>query len=434
MSLRIAMISDHASPLAAAGGVDSGGQNIYVAQVARHLARQGHAVDVFTRRDDPALPEVLQWADGVRVVHVPAGPAHAVRKEELLPYMAEFGDYLTRFCARQHYDLVHAHFFMSGLVALRLKEVLGLPVVITFHALGRVRRLHQGEADAFPAGREAIEEDLVRRADRVIAECPQDRLDLTQLYHADPARVRVIPCGYDPEELWPVERGVARRLLGLGGDAFVALQLGRLVPRKGVDNAIRGVAVLRDRHDLDAQLWVVGGETHRPDERATPEIGHLRQLARREGVADRVLFLGRRGRSVLRYYYSAADVFVTTPWYEPFGITPLEAMACGTPVVGSRVGGIQFSVPDGKAGFLVPADDPAALADRLACLQRDPGLRARMSRAALDRVRRHFTWEGVAEHVAALYADTVRAAPIVAPARPSVRPASAQPTLSLSLP
>src|SRR5262249_43770044 len=153
---------------------------------------------------------------------------------------------------------------------------------------------------------------------------------------------------------------------GLHPDEPLILQLGRMVRRKGVENVIRGFACLLRRHGISARLLIVGGETSEPDPAATPEIGRLMSVAREEGVEGLVLFVGRRDREMLKYYYSAADVFVTTPWYEPFGITPVEAMACGTPVVGANVGGIKFTVRDGEAGYLVPPEDPEALAERLA--------------------------------------------------------------------
>ncbi|MDQ3871936.1 MAG: glycosyltransferase, partial [Chloroflexota bacterium] len=191
MSRRVAMISEHASPLAVLGGVDSGGQNVYVGKLAQNLAAMGYQVDIFTRRDNQLLPETLEWLDGVRVVHVPAGPPSFVRKEELLPHISAFTDFVVRFCRRQRprYDICHANFWMSGLVATELKRALGLPFVVTFHALGRVRRLHQRAADEFPDERMAIEDRIVAEADHIIAECPQDEDDLIRLYNAPPARV-----------------------------------------------------------------------------------------------------------------------------------------------------------------------------------------------------------------------------------------------------
>src|SRR5947209_9014161 len=176
MTKRVALLSEHASPLGILGGVDSGGQNVYVGQLAKHLAVLGYEVDVFTRRDSERLPEIAEWVNGIRIIHVPAGPAAYVRKEDLLPYMGAFADYLLRFCKcqRESYDLVHANFWMSGLVAADLKRSLGTPFVITFHALGRVRRQHQREADQFPDVRFEVEDRIVAEADRILAECPQD--------------------------------------------------------------------------------------------------------------------------------------------------------------------------------------------------------------------------------------------------------------------
>lgn len=411
--MNIALISEHASPLAALGGVDSGGQNVYVAQVARQLARIGHQVDVYTRRDSYALPSAVPLAPRLKVIHVPAGPPRHVAKEQLLPHMDEFAARLARHCAPAaagappRYDLAHANFFMSGLAALRLREALGIPFVITFHALGKVRRLHQGAADGFPQERLAIEETLVAAADRVIAECPQDKADLVQLYGADPARVDVVPCGFDPQELGPGGREL-RRQLGLADEEFVVLQLGRLVPRKGIDNVIRAIGELKRRHGIAARLLVVGGESEQPDAAATPEIGRLAAIAADEGVASQVVFTGRRPRQLLRGFYCAADVFVTTPWYEPFGITPLEAMACGCPVIGSAVGGIRYSVVDEVTGYLVPPRDPVQLAERLARLRHNPLLAQALGRAGLRRVRATFTWGRVCGQLARVYAAAAR--------------------------
>jgi D-inositol-3-phosphate glycosyltransferase len=400
----IALISEHASPLAVVGGIDAGGQNIYVAQIASELGRLGYSVDVFTRRDSDRLPEVVDYAPNVRVVNVPAGPPRYVRKEEMLPLMDEFGDYVCDFARRRGgYVLSHANFFMSGLASLKLKEQLGTPFVVTFHALGRVRRLHQREADQFPLERLSIEEALIQRSDGIIAECPQDRADLAMLYGANDARIAVIPCGFDRGEFWPITKPFARRALRLPANEPVLLNIGRLAPRKGLDNLIRGLAVLARRHGINAKLILVGGNSDLPDPALTPEIARLQAIAADEGIARQVVFTGRRTREFLKLYYSAADIFATTPWYEPFGITPLEAMACGTPVLGADVGGIRFSVLDGVTGFLVPPNDPEALAERAADLLRDPERMKEMGRNGIARVHAQFTWPKVTRAVCAFY-------------------------------
>jgi D-inositol-3-phosphate glycosyltransferase len=409
MSRRVALISEHASPLAVLGGVDAGGQNVYVGQLARHLAALGDRVDVYTRRDSEGLPEVVDWLPGVRVVHVPAGPAREIPKEQLLDHMPAFTAWMHRWVERERYDVVHANFFLSGLVAAELKASLGLPFVITFHALGRVRRQFHGDGDGFPDGRFAIEDRIVAEADAVIAECPQDEEDLIRLYNADPGRITIVPCGFDPAEFAPSSRPLARMELGLDPADRILLQLGRMVPRKGVDTVIRATARLERDHGLPTTLLVVGGADREPDEASTPELARLRAIAREEGIEHRIRFVGRRDRHELAAWYNAADIFVSTPWYEPFGITPLEAMACGTPVLGSNVGGIKFTVRDGETGYLVPPNDPEALAERAAHLFRHPKLMAVFGRQGIRRVNDLFTWERVAGGIAAVYEEVLAA-------------------------
>lgn len=418
---RIALVSEHASPLSTAGGVDSGGQNIYVAAVARELSRRGIAVDVFTRRDNPLLPGVVVARPGVRVIHVDAGPAQFVPKESLLPFMPQFAESLAASVAENGYDCVHANFFLSGWAALQAVRGTDVPLVTTFHALGRVRREHQGGCDGFPDERFAIEDELVAASHRVVAECPQDRLDLLALYGADASRIDVVPCGFDTGEFRPIAKAVARRALDWPVDEFIVLQLGRLVPRKGIDTVIEAMGRLSRDHGVRGSLYVVGGSSVHPNPVATPEIGRLMDVAAAHGAADRVHFVGRRDRADLHRYYSAADVFVTTPWYEPFGITPLEAMACATPVVGSAVGGIRTTVVDGVTGHLVPPKDPAALAARLADLAAHPAMRTALGEAGRRHVNASYTWSSVVERLVDVYRHAiadVRGEPFV----PSVAP------------
>ncbi|MDX3907858.1 MAG: glycosyltransferase family 1 protein [Pigmentiphaga sp.] len=410
----IALVSEHASPLAPPGSIDSGGQNIYVANLARELAAQGNRVDVFTRQDDPSQPRTLAWQPGVRVIHVPAGPARPIPKESLLPYMGQFGEFLLHYFRNNWpiYDVVHANFFMSGLASLPATREFGVPLVMTFHALDRVRRLHQGNADHFPPERYAIELELVRRAEKLIAECPQDLEDLVELYGADPAKIDIIPCGFDAQEFVPMDKAYARQALGWEANRYSILQLGRMVPRKGVDNVISALGILRRDHGVDAKLYVVGGDAPNPDDVSTPELGRLRAVAAEAGVLDAVEFCGRRDREQLALFYGACDVFVTTPWYEPFGITPVEAMACARPVIGAAVGGIRSTVVDGKTGYLVPPRDPAALAGRLAYLATHSQTAQRLGRNGLRRAQKMFTWSGVARDMLRAYAGlTETAAP-----------------------
>ena len=407
MPRRIAMISEHASPLGSLGGADSGGQNVYVAQVARHLAQQGDRIEVFTRREDATIAETIE-CEGFRVVHVPAGPAKQIRKEELLQYMPEFTRWMLRYCVNaERFDCIHANFWMSALVGADLQQALDIPLVVTFHALGKVRRQFQGAADGFPDERFAIEERVMREAVRIIPECPQDEEDQVRLYAADRRKMRIVPCGFDAAEFWPLDKAECRQALGLPSEEPIVLQLGRMVERKGIDNVIRAVAILKDQYHRRARLLVVGGESDDPDPIVTPEIGRLQRIAAENNVTDLVRFVGRRGRQMLRLFYNAADVFVTTPWYEPFGITPLEAMACGTPVIGSNVGGIKYTVSDGETGFLVPPRDPAALAGKLAMFLSQPSLCRTIGRQAIRRANNYFTWRKVSQAISRVYDEAI---------------------------
>jgi D-inositol-3-phosphate glycosyltransferase len=405
MNQKIALISEHASPLAVVGGIDAGGQNIAVAELAQHLTRLGFEIDIFTRWDQEEAPQIVHLNDGIRVIHVKAGPVEILPKEELLPHMAEFTDNVIGFIRNQSlaYRLIHAHFFMSALVASAIKKTLNIPFVVTFHALGKVRRICQGDGDKFPAERIEIEERVIREADQVVALCPQDRDDLINLYKADSDKITIVPNGFNPEEFYGVGKNLARTLLNLDPEEFTILQLGRIVPRKGIDTVIKAVSCLKNRYGIKTRLLIVGGESDLPDPAITPEIGRLQQLVESEEIGENITFVGRRDRNLLRYYYSAADVFVTTPWYEPFGITPLEAMACGTPVIGARVGGIKHTIIDGQTGLLVPAKEAEILAEKLNLLIQHPRLGDALRTRALHRVHQEFTWLNVARQTAAMY-------------------------------
>ncbi len=367
---RVAFLSEHASPLAPLGGEDAGGQNVYIDELSRSLAQRGYAVDVFTRRDAPELPDVVDLAPGVRVVHLTAGPPRSLGKDALWPLMPRFRDAFLQFDAAQdgRYDVIHGNFWMSGWVATELRRRLAVPAVQIFHALGKTKLRHQGANDTSPARRIEVELDVVRKIDRVIAVCPSEQDELIQDYEADSRKIGVVPLAVNTQTFRPMPQAEARARIGFtsyGGPLVV--YVGRVIPRKDIGNIVRAIALLERRRvegypatESPVNLLIVGGETPAPDPVATPEIGELQRLASELGVAHLVHFAGRHQPEELRYFYSAGDVAVTTPWYEPFGLTPLEAMACGRPVVGSAVGGIPFTVRDGETGCLVPPRNPEA--------------------------------------------------------------------------
>jgi phosphoheptose isomerase/glycosyltransferase involved in cell wall biosynthesis len=410
--LDVAMVSEHASPLAALGGVDAGGQNVFVASLASRLGRTGHRVRVYTRRDDPGLPVQVEVGPGVTVVHVPAGPARELSKDELAPYMDEFARWMTEHWRREGTpDVVHAHFWMSGMAATAAAATARIPAVQTFHALGSVKRRHQGTADTSPSCRLETEARLVAQNQLVLATCRDEVQELMGL-GADPDRVRTVPCGVDAEAFVP-----AADHPGTGGQRSAQepvrlVAVGRLVERKGVDVVVRALAQVPQAH-----LTVAGG----PERSALhddPEARRLLALAEEYGVSDRLTLTGRVDRQEAARLLSSADVVTCTPWYEPFGIVPLEAMACGRPVVGSAVGGLLDSIDDGTTGLLVPPRDVDATAAAIRRLAEDPELAERMGRAGRERVQELFSWERVAALTEAAYREACGAYAEAHPSRP----------------
>jgi D-inositol-3-phosphate glycosyltransferase len=392
------MVSEHASPLATLGGVDAGGQNVHVAALAEAMARQGAQVVVHTRRDAVGLPRRVRMAPGVTVDHVAAGPPTAVPKDDLLPYMDDFAADLHRQWRARRPDLVHAHFWMSGRAALEAARPLGIPVVLTFHALGNVKRRHQGDNDTSPAGRLEIERALVRDADRIVATCTDEVFELLRL-GGDRRRISVVPCGVDLSLFNPQVLGEPRP-----DGLHRIVCVGRLVERKGVGNVITALGQLRAAGGPDTEVVIAGGPDA-ADLACDPEVGRLRDLAHAAGVEDRVEFRGRVGRQELPALIRSADVAVCVPWYEPFGIVPLEAMACGVPVIASAVGGLIDSVVHGKTGLHVPPRRPDALAEVLADLLPDTARLRALGAAGARRARSRYSWDRVAAQTVQAYSD-----------------------------
>lgn len=404
----IAFISEHASPLASPGSIDAGGQNVYVRELALELSKLDFQIDIYTRKDNETLPEVVNWMPDVRVIHVIAGPQRYVPKEQLMNYMDDFAAFMLRFIKENDlsYKLVHANFFMSGMVAVKLKESLKIPFVITFHALGIVRALHQKEADKFPRQRIFHEKNIVQKADKIIAECPQDYDDLQNLYFADHNKMDIIPCGFNPEEFTKINRKSARILIGAEESEHLILSVGRIVPRKGVDDIIRSVKYLTGKY-RKIRLFIVGGDYDQKNGPSANELNRLQVLVNSLKLSKHIRFVGPVHPVDLKYYYSAADIFISAPWYEPFGITPLESMACGTPVIGSDVGGIKYSVKDGETGYLVPPKNPQQIANKIDTLLQNPAILYKMQTACIDRVHTLFTWHKVAINMRNTYKDLI---------------------------
>jgi len=404
MSLRVAVLSVHTCPLAALGGKETGGMNVYVRESARELARMGVHVDVFTRSQDPAIRRIVPLGNGARVIHLPAGPEAPMAREDVHRHLPEFVDRVEahRRAERIEYDLVHAHYWLSGVAGLALRDAWRAPLVQMFHTLGRLKNaVARGVAEVEPELRLGEEERIVRLADRVVAANVVERAHLVWYYGAVAERVAVIPCGVDTEMFQPMALSVAKDLLELGPEPLL-LYVGRLQPIKGLETLLDAMT----RLPADLHLLIVGGDQDEPE---NGHADHLRARVAALGLGARVRFLGAQPQERLRLFYAAADATVMPSYYESFGMVALEAMACGSPVVASRVGGLTTTVRDGVTGYLVPEGDPDALAERVRTLLDDPSTREGLGREAALWAAEH-RWPCVAEALVRLYSELQPAA------------------------
>lgn len=404
------MISYHTCPLATLGGKDTGGMNVYVRDLTRQLGKMGIHVDVFTRSQDEHVPHVLHdLGYGNRVVHIPAGPEVPLPKEVLASHLPEFVEGILAFAESKglHYDLIHSHYWMSGLAARDLKAEWNVPIVHMFHTLGimkqRVARVpDEAEGDYRLKG----ESDVLQLADRIVASTLAELAQLQWLYKANVRKVVIIPPGVDLTHFYPIPTDEAKEYIGVLPCEQVVLFVGRIEPLKGIDTLIEAIAILRQRN-VTVCLSVIGGDADVSQDDLSDEMARLQVLREKYDLQDLVTFLGRRGQDTLPYYYSASEAVVVPSHYESFGMVALEAMACGTPVVASQVGGLAYLVQDGVTGFTVPVDEPQALADCLIRLLQDASLRKRMGEQAaafaLD-----YDWDKIAARIVKLYAEISR--------------------------
>ncbi len=385
--------------------------NVYVREVTRQLGAMGIHVDVFTRSQDEHVPHVLHdLGHGNRVVHIPAGPEVPLPKKELATYIPEFVEGIQDFTRTKEisYDLIHSHYWMSGLAALDLRESWDIPIVHMFHTLVLMKnRVAQTPGEIEGEYRLQGERRVLEIANRIVAATPAELAQLQWLYQADVRKVVVIPPGVDLCRFYPIPVDEAKEFIGVPPCEQMLLFVGRIEPLKGLDVLIEAIALMRQRGVFERYpfcLAVIGGDPEASSEAMSAEMSRLQTLREKNGLQDLVALLGKRAQDTLPYYYSAAEAVVVPSHYESFGMVALEAMACGTPVVASQVGGLAFLVQDGVTGFTVPVDEPQALADRLITLLVDSELRQRMGQQALVAAR-DYAWERVVVRLAALYTE-----------------------------
>ena len=404
------MLSVHTCPMATLGGKETGGMNVYVRELSRELGARGLTVDIYTRSQDPTVARVRPLWPNVRVIHLPAGPEQPYNKNWVYDHLPQFLFELRTFAASEHitYDLVHSHYWLSGWVARELAREESLPTVQMFHTLGKMKDIvARNEAQKETSTRIRVEGELMRDMSRIVAATPLDKQQMVDLYGADPAKIDVIPLGVDLGTFRPVPPDEARQAIGLEvpGLCHLILFVGRLDPLKGLDTLLRGMCKLAELEPDLAKSWclaVIGGDEEEEGQALDNELECLDKLKGEVGMRDLVIFLGSRAQDTLPYYYSAAEVVVVPSHYESFGLVALEAMACGTPVIASRVGGLQHTVEDGVTGFLVPAGEPDAFAEKLRLVLLDGELRQRLGANARQKAQA-YTWQIVADRILNLY-------------------------------
>ncbi|PWH16213.1 MAG: glycosyltransferase family 1 protein [Anaerolineae bacterium] len=407
--MRIAMLSYHTCPLATLGGKDTGGMNVYVRDLSHQLGALGVQVDVFTRSQDEHVPHVLhELGFGNRVVHIPAGPETPLPKAELSRYLPQFVEGIVDFADQKgfKYDLLHSHYWMSGLAALELKKVWQVPVVHMFHTLGKMKqRVARSATEAEGEYRIIGENRVLKEVDRVVAATPAELAQLQWLYQADVSKIQVIPPGVDLSRFYPIPMDEAKEYIGIRPCDRMMLFVGRIEPLKGLDVLFKAIAIMRQNGLWERTpfcLAVIGGNEDGEPEIRGSEQERLSTMRSEYGLEDLVAFLGKKSQDTLPYYYSAAEIVVVPSHYESFGMVALEAMACGTPVVASNVGGLAYLVQDGITGCTVPVDEPQLLAECIASLLSDSELRAKMGKQAAE-FAKAFGWELIANRMIDLY-------------------------------
>lgn len=419
MIRRVAMLSIHTCPLAMLGGKETGGMNVYVRDLSRELGRRGIAVDCFTRSQNPNLARIsTRLGPNGRVIHVPAGPETPYDKNRIADHLPEFTSGVLDFARHEglHYDVIHSHYWLSGLAARDLAHAWDAPVIHMFHTLGQMKNSVAASPEEWETERRIEgEQEVMDIADRLVAATPLERAQMVWLYGADAAKIDVVPCGVDLDLFSPIPQDEAKQVLGLPLERCVILFVGRIEPLKGIDTLLRAIALLAPEMPCwrdELSVVIIGGAPGAGIDQVNAEVARLERLRTELGIEDLVTFQGAKDQDMLVYYYSAAEMTVMPSHYESFGMVALESMACGTPVVASKVGGLAFNVQDGQTGFLVPDGDADVLASRIRLLLKDRELRERLGLQA-TRWAGRYGWSAIADQMIEIYEQ---AQPIAQPA------------------
>jgi D-inositol-3-phosphate glycosyltransferase len=402
------MLSVHTCPLATLGGKETGGMNVYVRDLSREFSRRGIEVDVYTRSQNPDIPRVTELAENGRVIHVKAGPEHPYNKNQIYYHLDEFVAGVMAY--RQRYDIIYSHYWLSGLVAEALRQQWHVPMVQMFHTLAEMKnRVAQTPEERDTPQRLNCEGEIMRFADRLVAATPLEKNQMVWAYGASPQKIEVVPPGVDLNRFKPMDRRKARANIGVPAEHRLLLVVGRIQPLKGIDILLRALALVKRREARLATnicLSIIGGDPNPDSGVEQREFERLKSLRVELGIEDLVTFLGAKDQDTLVNYYSAAEMVVMPSHYESFGMVALEAMACGTPVIASDVGGLSFNIEDGFNGFLVPGRDARALADKIILLLKYPALRDQLSEQAQSWAK-GYSWAHIADEVLEVFERTL---------------------------
>jgi len=407
---RIAMISVHSCPLASLGGKETGGMNVYIRELSRELAKKGLHIDIFTRSQNPSIPQIVTFHKGVRIIHLHAGPEAPYDKNQVWFHLPEFLDYIQQFSLKEKlsYNLIHSHYWLSGWVGVKLSTMWKIPLLHMFHTLGYLKNkviepLGKSESPL----RLQVEKQLVKHSDHIVVPSHREKVQMIWTYGAPPEKISVIPCGVDPHFFTPLNPSQSKVRLGLPHKRFI-LFVGRIDPVKGIDTLLKAMTTVRNElnNSQDINLLIIGGDTDYSTYSKDSEIHKLKRLTTQLGLKNMVTFLGAQRQDQLPHFYSVAEVCVLPSRYESFGMVALEAMACCTPVIASKVGGLTSFIQDEITGFLVPEEDEISLADKILTLLKHPSLKNRLGMQARSRAK-EFSWYTIAQQMIALYQQLI---------------------------
>ncbi|HEY9610375.1 glycosyltransferase [Allocoleopsis sp.] len=416
---RLALISVSGDPAAEIGKEEAGGQNVYVRQVGLALAKQGWHVDMFTRRIDPDQANIVQHEPNCRTIRLTAGPAKFINRDQVFGYLPEFVQQFQAFQEQEgyQYPLVHTNYWLSSWVGMELKKLQPLKQVHTYHSLGAVKYRAVSNLPAIASTRLAVEKACLETADRIIATSPQEEEHMRNLVSSK-GMIEIIPCGTDIERMGSIARKEAREQLGIPPEAKVVLYVGRFDPRKGIETLVRAIAQSRWNGNTNVRLIIAGG--FRPGQSDGMECDRIKAIVKELGLEAMTFFPGRLTDAELPSYYAAANVCVVPSHYEPFGLVAIEAMACGTPVIASKVGGLQFTVIPEVTGLLVPPQDEAAFAQGIDRILSNPAWADQLGEIGQQRVEIAMSWESVARRLNSVYSKLMSQVAVKSVQKPQV--------------